>query len=78
MRNICEYCGTNLDVEREVFGGNDRFEHSCQGTCMVKDLAEKRALDHFQSPLDKLNELSREWCLFQAQKDLEVSNARNR
>ena len=38
---------------------------------LVKEQAEKRALDHFNAPLDKLHEMSREWCYWQAERDLE-------
>ena len=63
---ICKHCGTDLDIEREVFGGDKLFRHSCR----VTEQASKRAIDHFQAPLDKLHELSREWCYFQAERDL--------
>lgn len=30
--NICEWCGCNLEVERELFGGDKLFTgHSCKG-----------------------------------------------
>lgn len=43
---------------------------------VIKELAEKRAIDHFEAPLDKLHELSRQWCYFQAERDLEVYQMR--
>ena len=34
IRNICQYCGTDIDAEEEVFSGDKLFKgHSCQ---MVK------------------------------------------
>jgi len=39
---------------------------------LVKEQAEKRAIDHFEAPLDKLHELAREWCFYQAENDLKV------
>ena len=38
---------------------------------ILREQAEKRALDHFQTPFDQLHELARQWCLFQADRDLE-------
>jgi len=68
IRNICQYCGTDIDAEEEVFSGDKLFKgHSCQ----VVELAKKRAIDHFGIPLDKLHPLSHEWCYHQAEQDLE-------
>ena len=39
---------------------------------IIEAQAAKRAIDHFQTPIDKLHEIAREWCYYQAQKDLEV------
>jgi len=66
IRNICQYCGTDIGVEEEVFSGDKLFTgHSCQ----VVELAQKRAIDHFGIPLDKLLTVSHAWCYFQAKKD---------
>jgi len=68
MPNICKYCGVDLDGEAEMFSRDKTFtRHSCR----VIEQARKRALDHFQTQLEELGELSREWCYFQAEKDLE-------
>ena len=39
---------------------------------LIKEQAEKRAKDIWGVPLDKANEQIREWCYYQALKDLEV------
>ncbi len=35
---LCPHCGTNLEVERELFGGDKLFTgHSCKGSGIVVD-----------------------------------------
>ena len=35
--NICEFCGCDIEVEREVFGGDKLFTgHSCKGSGITK------------------------------------------
>ena len=68
MPNICEYCGCNLDAEREVFGNDKTFtRHSCRGVEQVR----KRAMDLFEVPYDKLNELQKQQVMRQAVRDFE-------